>query len=136
MGSVNGSSQGYEAFITAIERDAEFRRRLWLEDEAAALGCEVWQVERLLEIAARAEAAGMSGAYDALRPIVVMNTWASELAAVFNKLAGVLAGFIAGIDAEWLLQHDKWPQPEQPERSRLAFPHQRPRHVPGRNRWY
>ncbi len=136
MGSVNGSSQGYEAFIAAIERDAESRRRLWLENEVAVLGCEVWQVERLLEIAARAEAAGMSGAYDALRPIVMMHTCFSELAAVFNELADVLAGFVAGINAEWLLQHDKWPQPEQPERSRLALPHQRPRRVPGRNRWY
>ena len=115
MGSVNGSSQGYEAFIAAIERDAEFRRRLWLEDEAEALGCEIWQVERLLEIAARAEAAGMTGSYDAQRSIVVMPTWASELAAVFNELADVLAEFIAGIDAEEYLWRDEWSQP-QPER--------------------
>lgn len=133
--SIDGTHEG---FIKVVERDAEFRRRSWLEDEAVILGCEVWQVEKLVEIALHAQAAGFPDAYRALRGLVAAHASFSHLASMFAELADAVEEFVSLLRSGewWAARHDEFPAPVQPDRAHCPSPHQRPRRVAGRNRWY
>jgi len=114
--------------------------QIWLENEAVMLDCTTSQVEEMVELAAGVSCAtGIAGAYEAMRSVIISDTFRSFI----SDLQTILQDAIDAMTNWWqrfspgqiVKRRVLYSAPPQPE-CRWPVTYDRPRRVLESNRWF